>query len=317
MLRRVSAAASDIVLSFSVPALDVRGRIVKLGPMLATILARHAYPPAVSRVLAEAILVTCLFGSNLKREGRFQLQTRSDGAIQSLVVDYETPGHIRAMARFDADKAHAADGSPAHLLGDGHLALTIEHAGDDNRYQGLVALDGQGLVAAADQYFRQSEQIPTVIRVAVAQSVGPEGLTWLGGALMVQFLPSSSDRRRAVDLPPGDAPAGHEIMAGNDDDAWVEARTLAATVEDHELVDPLVSAEDLAYRLFHERGVYGQERLPVLERCRCSRERIDTMLRQFSADDVDAMIGEDGRIGVTCEFCSIHYSFDPADYATR
>lgn len=313
----MTGESSDQVLSFAVPALDVRGRIVKLGPMLATILARHAYPPPVSRVVAEAVLITCLFGSNLKREGRFQLQTRSDGAINSIVVDYETPGHIRAMARFDGSKAVAAEGLAGQLLGHGHLALTIEHAGDENRYQGLVALDGQGLVAAADQYFRQSEQIPTFIRVAAAQSIGPEGLTWLGGALMVQFLPASTDRLRNIDLPPGDAPEGHAILAGQEDDAWVEARTLAATVEDHELVDPLVSAEDLAYRLFHERGVYGQERLSVTERCRCSRERIDTMLQTFSAEDIDAMIGDDGRIGVTCEFCSVHYAFDPATLRNR
>lgn len=306
----------DMVLPFAVEPLDLRGRIVRLGPAVDRILAQHAYPPQVARLVGEAAALTALLGASLKFEGRLQLQTKSDGVVDMLVVDFDTPDRLRAFARYDADRlATMPAAAPADLLGTGHLALTIDQGREASRYQGIVALEGQGLEAAAHQYFRQSEQIPTFVRLAVAQNITGGGANWRAGGLIVQFLPSSAARRRQRDLDPGDAPPGMSVSADfHDDDAWVEAKALAATLEDHELVDPTLSSERLLYRLFHEHGVRVFEPQPLREACRCSRERIDAMLRSFTREERADMVGEDGRIGVTCEFCSTHRAFDPAEF---
>jgi molecular chaperone Hsp33 len=311
----VAETAADHVLAFTVPTLDVRGRIARLGASLDQILSAHHYPHAVSLLLGEAVILTTLLGSALKFSGRFQLQTKSNGPVQALIVDYETPGTVRAMARFDASAVTEAVLQGTDLLGHGHLGLTIDQGKHMSQYQGLVELDGTGLQAAADRYFQQSEQIPTFVKVAVGQLVGKDGLKWNGGGLIVQFLPESTDRMRGRDLPPGDAPSGYEVMAGRDDDAWIEARVLAQTLEDHELIDPTLASEDIAYRLYHERGIFGSERQSLHASCRCSRDRIQTMLRNFSSDDQSAMIADDGQIAVTCEFCSVQYSFTPESLA--
>jgi len=305
----------DAVLPFAVEALDVRGRAVRLGPAIDAIIARHGYPDAVARVIGEAAALTALLGSSLKFEGRFQLQTKTDGPIDLLVVDYDAPDRLRAFARFDAERVAAAGASarPGDLLGHGHLALTIDQGPEMSSYQGVVPLEGQGLEEAAHQYFRQSEQIPTRVRLAVAEQFGGGAHGYRAGGLMVQFLPTSPDRMRQADLDPGDAPAGHVARDDPEDDAWVEARSLVDTVEDHELIDPGVASERLLYRLFHERGVRVFEAQDLREACRCSRERIIAMMRRFSADDRAAMVGDDGRIGVTCEFCSRRYTLEAAE----
>ncbi|NNM74337.1 Hsp33 family molecular chaperone [Enterovirga aerilata] len=307
--------ADDVVLPFAVEGLDVRGRAVRLGPSLDQLLARHAYPDAVARVVGEACALTVLLGSSLKFEGRFQLQTKSDGPIDMLVVDFDAPDRIRAYARFDPERLAEASANPrtGELLGQGILAMTIDQGADFSRYQGVVSLEGQGFEEAAHQYFRQSEQIPTRVRLAVAEEFHEGGRSYRAGGILVQFLPSSPERARQADLHPGDLPEGREAHSLDEDDAWVEAKAFVDTVEDHELVDPGVSSERLLYRLFHERGVRVFESQAVREECHCSRERIIRMMRNFSADDRRHMVGDDGRIGVTCEFCSRVYDLDPAE----
>ena len=305
----------DLVLPFAVTPLDIRGRVVRLGPAVDRILKQHGYPDPVSRLVGEAAALTALLGAALKIQGRFQLQTKTDGAVDMLVVDFDAPDRLRAFARFDAARLAEAGGrlAPAELLGQGHLALTIDQGAEMSRYQGVVPLEGQGLEAAAHQYFAQSEQIPTLVRLAVAQSVTGEGSAWRAGGLLAQFLPESEDRRRRFDLDPGDAPEGF-VRAAPEDDGWSEGKALAGTVEDHELVDPTLSSERLLFRLFHERGVTVFEPQALREACRCSHERIDGMLRSFSREERRDMVGPDGRIGVTCEFCGVHRDFDPADF---
>jgi molecular chaperone Hsp33 len=311
----------DVVIPFAVTPLDVRGRLVRVGPALDLLLANHGYPDEVARAVGEAAALTALLGSSLKFDGRFQLQTRSDGALDMIVVDFDAPDRLRAFARFDADRLAAAraagQAAPAELIGKGHLAFTIDQGPDMSRYQGVVALEGQGLEAAAHEYFLRSEQIPTLVRLAVAEIMGAEaGGRWRAGGLIVQFLPDSPDRRRMADLPPGDPPEGASQDGAEDfseDDAWAEARALAATVEDHELVDPGLSSERLLYRLFHERGVTVFESAPLRHACRCSRESIERMLRRFTPQERRDMVGDDGRIGVACEFCGVKREFEPAD----
>ena len=308
--------ADDTVLPFAVERLDVRGRAVRLGDAVDAVLVRHDYPDPVARAVGEATALTALLGSSLKFEGRLQLQTKSDGPVETIVVDFDAPDRLRAYARFDGERLAALGSHPrtSDLLGEGVLAMTIDQGTDATRYQGVVALDRQGFAEAAHQYFRQSEQIPTRVRLAVAEEFTGGRRRYRAGGLLVQFLPASADRAGSGDLPPGDPPADHPGVAEpGEDDAWLEAKALVDTVEDHELVDPAVSSERLLYRLFHERGVRVFEPQPVREACRCSRERIIQMMRNFPAEDRRDMVGEDGRIGVTCEFCSRAYDLDPQE----
>ena len=305
-------AGDDIVLPFAVEGLSTRGRVVRLGPSLDALLKGHDYPEAVSRQLAEALTLAVLLGSTLKLEGRFQLQTKSEGPVSMLLVDFDAPSSFRALARFDAAKvARAAPGED--LLGGGHLAFTVDPGGDMTRYQGVVGLEGDGLEAAAHRYFERSEQIPTLVRLAVGETLAPQGRAWRAGGLIVQYLPAAGPVRRA-DFHPGDAPEGIEPHRIEEDDAWTEAKTLAATTEAHELIDPTLSAERLLYRLYHERGVRVFEPTRLASACRCSAEGVDAMLRSFPPEELRHMIGDDGMIGVTCEFCSTKRVFNPADY---
>jgi molecular chaperone Hsp33 len=316
---RAPAATSvdDTVLPFEVAALDLRGRVVRLGPLVDEILARHNYPPPVAKLLGEAVALTVLLGSALKFEGRFILQTQTDGPVRMLIVDFRSPGKVRACARFDAARVAAAveagNARAGALLGRGHLAMTIDQGSEMSRYQGLVALNGGGLEDAAHEYFRSSEQIPTRVRLAVAEefSAGARH-RWRAGGMLLQFLPKAPERARVADLHPGDAPEGTAPHVVQEDDAWVEGRSLVATVEDLELIDPALSSERLVYRLFHERGVRVFRGVDVVAECSCSRPNVEAMLRSFSQDDRDHMV-ENGTISVTCEFCSSTYRFEPAE----
>lgn len=306
----------DFVLPFQVDKLDVRGRVVRLGPAIDRLLKRHAYPAPVLRLVAEAATLTVLLGSAMKLSGRFQLQTKTDGPVPMLVVDFDAPDSVRAYAQFDPEAIR--EGVPAAaLLGRGHLALTLDQGGAMNRYQGVVPLDGLGLEAAAHQYFRQSEQIPTRVRLAVGEVSAPGGAQWRAGGLFLQFLPEAPERMRQGDLDPGDAPEGSRRDEHREDDSWTQAKLLADTVEDHELLDPGLSSEQLLYRLFHEPGVRVFEGSPIVEACRCSEERILGMLRRFSDKERHDMVGPDGRIGVTCEFCSTRYEVASEDAAPQ
>lgn len=304
----------DAVLAFEVGALDLRGRLTRLGPALDEILHKHDYPPAVGKLLGEAIVLTTLLGSSVKFEGRFILQTRTEGPVSLLIVDFQAPDRLRAYARYDV--ARLKDGqSSGELLGKGHLAMTIDQGSNTSRYQGLVALDGGGLEEAAHEYFLRSEQIPTRVRLAVGEEMrGGEGgkLHWRAGGILLQFLPKAPERAKQADLHPGDAPEGTATHSVPDDDAWVEGQSLISTVEDVELIDPDLSGERLLYRLFHERGVRVFNPQPLRAQCSCSRDAVSSMLKSFAPNDRAEMV-KDGKVVVTCEFCSSVYEFTPQE----
>ena len=320
----LAPAGDDSVRPFAVEALDVRGRAIQMGPALDAILARHDYPPPVSRLLAEAIVLAVLLGSSLKFNGRFTLQTETDGPVDLLVVDYRTNGDIRAYARFDREKVSAVDAegdaAPGVLLGEGTLAMTIDQGQGMNRYQGVVPLEGESLEEVAHAYFRQSEQIPTRVRLAVAEMHAREGgairHSWRAGGLLVQFLPEAPERMRQPDLPGGDAPQGAEFQDDDEDDSWVEAQALAGTIQDDELTDPALPVENLLFRLFNERGVRVFRSAEVRDQCSCSREKVTGVLATFNATEI-AESTENGVISVTCEFCGTKYGFDPAEFASK
>ena len=305
----------DAVLPFEVASLDLRGRLTRLGPALDDVLTKHDYPPAVGKLLGEAIVLTTLLGSSLKFDGRFILQTQTDGPVSFLIVDFQAPDRLRAYARYDATRLKTGLDSGA-LLGKGHLAMTIDQGADMSRYQGLVALEGGSLEDAAHEYFLRSEQIPTKVRLAVGEEWrgGQEGQgprhRWRAGGMLLQFLPKAPERARQPDLHPGDAPAGSIPHAVVEDDAWIEGQSLIATVEDVELIDPDLSGERLLYRLFHERGVRVFTPLPLKAKCSCSRDAVSSMLASFAPADRADMV-KDGKVVVTCEFCSSVYEFTP------
>jgi len=198
--------------------------------------------------------------------------------------------------------------------------MTIDQGPDMSRYQGLVALEGGSLEDAAHEYFLRSEQIPTRVRLAVAEEFsaanGGAKHRWRAGGILLQFLPKSPERARVADLHPGDAPEGTVTHTVPEDDAWVEGRALIETVEDVELVDPSLSSERLVYRLFHERGVRVFRATELRGECSCSRDNVEAMLKSFSQDDRDHMV-ENGVISVTCEFCSANYEFAPAEVGAK
>lgn len=304
-------AGDDAVVPFEVATLDARGRVVQLGPTLNTILNRHNYPEPVSRLLAEVMALTVLLGSSLKFDGKFIVQTSSDGPVNMLVCDFTTPSDLRAYARYDDDglaKAVAENKtSPEELLGKGTLALTVDQGVHMQRYQGIVALDGSNLQEIAHNYFLQSEQIPTQVRLAVAELCdrdenGKPRQSWRAGGLLVQFLPHSSLHQSG----------NEEKDQASQDDHWREVEALTNTIESAELTDPLVGAERLLFRLFHEQGVRVFEPTKVEDHCSCSQEKIHDVLVTLSAEEI-ADSAEDGEITVTCEFCSTHYTFDPAE----
>jgi molecular chaperone Hsp33 len=305
----------DAVLPFEVASLDLRGRLTRLGPALDDVLTKHDYPAPVAKLLGEAIVLTTLLGSSLKFDGRFILQTQTDGPVSFLIVDFQAPDRLRAYARFDAKRLKDGQDTGA-LLGHGHLAMTIDQGSDMSRYQGLVALEGGSLEDAAHEYFLRSEQIPTRVRLAVGEEWrgGGEGPRhrWRAGGMLLQFLPKAPERARQPDLHPGDAPDGVVTPVVAEDDAWIEGQSLISTVEDVELIDPDLSGERLLYRLFHERGVRVFPPQPLRAQCSCSRDAVMSMLTSFASKDRADMV-KDGKVIVTCEFCSSVYEFTPAE----
>jgi molecular chaperone Hsp33 len=305
--------SDDTVLPFQLGS-GARGRLIRLGPSVDAILTKHNYAEPVSVALGEAVTLAALFGASLKFDGKFILQTQSDGPLGFMVVHYASPGQLRGYASFTDRERDGETSNAGSLLGKGHLAMTIDPGADMDRYQGIVALDGD-LTAAAHEYFAQSEQIPTYIRVAVARHyVAHEDKaggvwTWRAGGLMVQKLSEEGGRPRGDEVLP---PTVSDDPEANED--WNRARALASTVEDHELLDPMLAPDRLLYRLFHEEAVRTFDELPVEARCNCSRERVEHMLDRFSEQELEGM-ADGNTISVTCEFCNTRYTFDARDKA--
>jgi molecular chaperone Hsp33 len=308
-------SAVDEVIPFAVKPLGIRGRLVRLGAVVDDILSKHSYPEAVSALVAESVALTAMLGTALKFNGKFIVQTKTDGPVSMLVADYVAPGKVRGMAKFDGAKVtQLIKPRQQELLGAGYLAMTVDQGPDMERYQGIVPLGQNTLADAAHTYFLQSEQIPTRLRVSAGpmMSRGEKAQHWRAGAILVQHLPSEGGSS-PIPEQMGDAPDGttQEVI---EDDNWVKARLLLDTVEDHELLDPNLTGEQLLYRLYHEDGVTVYPAIPVSRHCTCSAETVQTMLKNFTPEDRADMV-KDGTIEVVCEFCSTPYRFKPEDFA--
>ena len=282
---------NDQVLSLTIPDRNARGRVVRLGPVLETILAAHAYPPAITHLLAEALVVTALIGSLLKDgEGQLTMQAQTEGGIVELLVcDYRS-GELRGYIRHDADRLAQLGANPSlyALFGKGYLAITFDLATTRQRYQGIVPLEGNTLAEACESYFAQSEQVPTLIRVAVRSSAAG----CVAGGLLVQHLAEGEEGRERL----------HVRM---DHPEWDHVAALAGSIRHDELVDPELSLEALVWRLFHEENEVRVERgLPLQRGCRCSLEHYAEVIAQFPANDQAEMRNEQGVIAIDCAFCS-------------
>ena len=292
-----------------------------MGPAIDAILNRHNYPAPVARLLGEAVVLAALVGSSLKFEGRFILQTQTDGPVNLIVVDLDAPDGLRGYARFDADAVARAvelgETKPGQLLGKGHLAMTVDQGVHMERYQGIVALEGNSLEEVAHTYFKQSEQIPTAVRIAVAQLSrrGDPKPAWRAGGMLVQFIPSEGGHTMP-DLPGDGDFENPDTVDKNfvESDKWATAKAHLGTLADDELADPDVSPERLLFRLYHETGVRVFAPIPMEERCTCSADRIENMLRDnFTSEEREDMAVE-GEIEVVCEFCSAVYHFKPHEF---
>ena len=290
----------DVVQPFQIDPFQLRGRLVRLGPLVDEILTRHDYPEPVAELLGEAIALAVALARALKYEGVFTLQTKGDGPVRLMVADVTTAGAVRGYAQVDearlaqvvAAGPAAAQGPVPRLLGAGFLALTVDQGEHTERYQGIVELQGATLADCIHHYFRQSEQVEAGLKVAVARVPDAEGRArWRGGCLMIERLPPE-DR----------------IASDDEDEGWRRAMILMSSSTSRELVDAALAPEGLLFRLFHEDGVRAYKKRKLEARCRCSRGRVETMLRALDKDDLRDMTVE-GQILVTCEFCSTVYAF--------
>jgi molecular chaperone Hsp33 len=287
----VTAAADDFVLPFAIEGAEARGRIVRLGAVAQRVIDGHGYGGIAARLAGEALTIVSLLGSALKFDGTLTLQTRGDGRATMVVADFVTPGQVRSVVTVDP-KAEP----DAPLLGQGTFALTIDPDEGQNRYQGVVELAGS-LREAALAYFERSEQIPTRLQIAVGEVQVPgKAPQWRAGGIILQRI-----AREGGVKPP-------EV---NEDD-WVRFGSLMQTVGADELLDPQLSAEDLLYRLFNEDGVRVFEAQPISFQCRCSQERVNNILRSYSAEELNDLRTPEGAIEAKCEFCGAKYIFAPA-----
>jgi molecular chaperone Hsp33 len=306
--------ARDGALPFQLDALGVRGRLVRLGSSLDAIIERHGYPLAVARPLAEAMVLCAALATSLKYDGIFTLQISGDGPIRVLVTDLTTDGALRGYAQFDSWKLAVAlgaghngevpEGYVPKLFGRGRLAFTVDQGQHTQRYQGVVPLEGATLADCAHTYFRQSEQLPTGIKIAARRTTegGTPGASghWRASALMVQQMPEFDAGRIDVDRE-------------QREDDWRKAVILMASATEAEMLDARLPAMTLLHRLFHAEQPRLFARRPFMARCRCSRERIDRVLRSIKREELDDLRDKSGRVAVKCEFCSTEYTYDDSD----
>ena len=282
------AANLDEAIGFTLPQRHARGRLVRLGPVLDDILAAHEYPAPIARILSEALTLTALLGAMLKDAGgQLTMQAQAeDGIVELLVCDFRG-GEVRGYVRFDAERLAVAPPKPslAEMFGKGYLAITFDQAATKERYQGIVPMEGASLAEAVESFFAQSEQIPSLIRLAT------DDTGHVAGGILLQHLPEGEEGRERL----------HTRL---DHPEWEHVRVLAETVRATELFDTSLAVEELLWRLFNEDEVRVQATLPLTRGCRCNPEHVRSVIASFSAEERQEMANEDGVISVDCEFCS-------------
>jgi molecular chaperone Hsp33 len=291
---------TDVALGVAMPSRNARGRIARLGPVVDSILHSHEYPPILENLLAEALTLTALLGSLLKEpQGQLTLQAQTEGGIIDLLVCDYLGGELRGYVRHDPERLQNASAEPTlqELFGKGYLAITFDQPVSDERYQGIVPLEGKNLAEAAQSYFAQSEQIPSLVRLAAEK----RGKHWFAGGLLLQHLPEGEEGRERL----------HTRLDHPD---WPHVAILGGSVKADELTDPELPLDDLLWRLFHEEDELRT--LPAIKLtrgCRCDPDYVRSVIARFPADEREAMIGDDGLITVDCAFCSSSFAIEPKE----
>lgn len=285
----------DRLLTFTIPGRHARGRVVRLGPVLREILGAHDYPPAITHLLAEALVVATLIGGLIKDgDGQMTMQAQTKGGIVNLLVCDFKAGAVRGYVDFDRERLASVGANPSlsALFGEGYLAVTFDMQTGEGRYQGVVPLEGDSLAQACETYFAQSEQVPTLIRVAVKSSI--DGCEAAG--LLVQHLPDGEEGRERL----------HVRMEHPE---WEHVAVMAGSIRHEELLDEELTMETLVWRLFHEEAEVRIERGAQLTRgCRCSAEHYESVLSRFPEDERAEMRDGNGNILVDCAFCSRQFA---------
>ena len=286
---------SDLQVSFLIDGGAARGRIIRLNAAIDRILTGHDYPPLVAQVLGETVVLAAGLAGGLKFDGIFTLQAQGSGAISLLVADITSSGEIRAYARFDEDQLAEIEPSPSlpRLLGQGYMAFTVDQGPHTDRYQGIVELTGPTLAECAQEYFRQSEQIPTAIIMAARPPAGDQG--WRAGGIFLQRMPMGTEAAR---------------IGEDAEEEWRRAVILLASTRVDELLDAALEPERLLYRLYHSEELQMYQAHELVARCRCSETRVESTLKSFPRDEIETLRDETGQVVVTCEYCKQAYSFD-------
>ena len=291
---------TDVALGVAIPARNARGRLIRLGPTVESILSAHDYPPPIEKLLAEALVLTGLMGALLKdADGQVTIQAQTENGIVDLLVCDYLRGELRGYVRHDSDRLAEAGPNPSlfALFGKGYLAITFDHPKMEERYQGIVPLEGESLALAAQSFFAQSEQIPSIVRLAAEKRDGQ----WCAGGLLFQHLPEGEEGRERL----------HTRLDHPD---WPHVAILAGSVKDDELTDPALPLDDLVWRLFHEEDeVRTLASVPVSRGCRCDPAYVRSVIAKFPVEDRATMVGDNGLITVDCEFCSSKFEFAPED----
>lgn len=305
-------AWDDTVMPFQLDRSDIRGRVARLDSVLDEVLAQHDYPPQIEALVAEAVLLTALIGQTIKLRWKLSLQIRGAGAARLVATDYYGPGkqgepaRIRAYASFDESKLDAT-AQPFDMIGKGYFAVLLDQGQGNAPYQGITPLAGGSLSACAQEYFAQSEQIPTRFALSFGRSrMQGEATRWRGGGVILQHMPAASPHADAGGTEPN---AGQFDMDG--DENWNRANILLDSVEDLELIGPTVQPTELLVRLFHEEMPRVYDAQSVKFGCTCSPDRVRQSLSIYSAKDIAHMTTEDDVVTADCQFCGAHYEFAP------
>lgn len=296
MLRK-QIATQDSILPFQIEPYYLRGRFVRLSHVSKAILRRHQYPDCVAKLITEMLILAPCLSSSLKYDGVFTLQVSGQDPIKTLLVDVTSNGALRAYAAYDAKKINdnSTDEPLQKLTGGGYIAFTVDQGKNEDRYQGIVELNKNSLADCVHDYFRNSEQIETIVNLSVEKSFSG---AWHGAAIIIQKEAFPGGKQ----LPIGATQEDYE-------EAWRNAAIMLASCTKTELLDTAEKPNELLYKLFHETGVRIYPKKFLKDECRCSIEKIENMLLSLNADERQDL-KVDGKITVTCEFCKVEHTYD-------
>ncbi|KMW58882.1 Chaperonin [Candidatus Rhodobacter oscarellae] len=310
-------AWDDTVLPFQLDHADIRGRFVRLTRSLDEILAQHAYPPQIEALLTEMTLLTALIGQTMSLRWKLSLQVRGDGPVKLIATDYFAPAsegeaaRLRAYASFDAQEVQ--DGAqPFDLLGEGYFGILIDQGSGTAPYQGITPLSGGSLSASAETYFAQSEQLPTRFALSFGSSTLPgQKAGWRAGGMMIQHMPKQSPFAAGASEGAETLLTAKDLVEGEDGENWDRVNILLDTIDETELVGPILQPTDVLVRLFHEEQPRIFDTQPVSFGCTCSEQRVKDSLAGTPVDELRELVTETGMITADCQFCGAQYAFSP------